>query len=225
MFLSHKNKIMLFWIESTLLAFALLTSNNPNSSLKEASYADKKNSLRIYGGYESRPLMSFVLLGDVRREYHHTSIKGFDFSRKIKNDYNNHPIDLSLRFSLIRYNEMSFQADHNQANIFLMTHYKTSYKNVPIRFFVGEGISVSGKVPFVEGRETRRLSGRDSKIMNFLNIGFDFRLSDLTGRDSLRNIRLGLADSHRSGVFRKLKWFNNTQGGSDFVTFFLEYDF
>ena len=61
--------------------------------------------------------------------------------------------------------------------------------------------------------------------MNFLNIGFDFRLSDLTGRDSLRNIRLGLADSHGSGVFRKLKWFNNTQGGSDFVTLFLEYDF
>ena len=45
MFLSHKNKIMLFWIESTLLAFALLTSNNPNSSLKEASYADKKIAL------------------------------------------------------------------------------------------------------------------------------------------------------------------------------------
>ena len=77
----------------------------------------------------------------------------------------------------------------------------------------------------MEGRETRRLSGRDSKLMNYLNVGFDFRLSDLTGQNSLYNIRLGLANSHRSGAFKKVKWFNNTQGGSDFVTLFLEYDF
>jgi len=216
---------MLFWIELTLLAFALFATPNPSPSLKEVSYLNKKNSLRLYGGYESRPLMSFIVLGDIRREHHHTSIKGFDFSRKIKSDYKNRPIDLSLRFRLIRYNEMSFQADHNQVNFFFMAHYKRRYKNFPIRLFIGEGFSVAGNVPYVEGRETRRISGRDSRIMNFLNIGFDFRLSNLTGRHSLKNIRLGLADSHRSGVFRKIKLFNNTQGGSDFVTLFLEYDF
>ena len=80
-------------------------------------------------------------------------------------------------------------------------------------------------MPYVEGRETRRLSGRDSRLMHYLNVGFDFRLGDLTGNEALNNIRLGLADSHRSGAFKKVKWFNHTQGGSDFVTLFVEYDF
>ncbi|GIT57797.1 MAG: hypothetical protein Ct9H300mP18_12260 [Candidatus Neomarinimicrobiota bacterium] len=42
------------------------------------------------------------------------------------------------------------------------------------------GKSWSGRVPYVEGRETRRLSNeRDSQLMNYLNIGFDFRVGDL----------------------------------------------
>ena len=61
--------------------------------------------------------------------------------------------------------------------------------------------------------------------MNYLNIGFDFRVGDLIGNKSLNNIRLGLADSHRSGIYKKVKWFNHTQGGSNFITLFVEYDF
>ena len=64
-----------------------------------------------------------------------------------------------------------------------------------MRFFIGEGLSLSGDVPYVEGRETKRLSEKDSRLMNYLNVGFDFRLGDLTGNDALNNIRLGLADS------------------------------
>jgi len=215
---------MFFWIEATILAFSLLSE--PNVHVITNDFAQiKKNSFRIYDGFESRPMMGFVLLGDIRREYHHTSIRGIDFSRKLKNDIRGKPIDLSMRMSLVRYNENSYQKNHNQYNIFLNAHYKTRYKGIPVRFFLGEGISIAERVPYVEGRETRRLSGRDSKLMNYLNVGFDFRLSDLTGQNSLYNIRLGLANSHRSGAFKKVKWFNNTQGGSDFVSLFLEYDF
>ena len=87
-----------------------------------------------------------------------------------------------------------------------------------------EGLSLSGNVPYVEGRETRRLSERDSRLMNYLNVGFDFRLGDLTGNDALNNIRLGW-QIHIDLERIKVKWFNYAQGGSDFVTLFVEYDF
>tara|TARA_B100000902_G_scaffold35867_1_gene43010 strand:+ start:347 stop:994 length:648 start_codon:yes stop_codon:yes gene_type:complete len=215
---------MFFWIEAIILASSLL--GDPNINLVKSDIVDiNKNSIRVYNGFESRPLMGFVLLGDIRREYHHTSISGVDFSRTLKSDFKDKPIDLSLRMSLVRYNENSYQKNHNQYNIFLNAHYKKRYNGIPVRFFLGEGISFAERIPFVEGRETRRLSGRDSKVMNYLNVGFDFRLSDLTGQNSLYNVRLGLANSHRSGAFKKIKLFNYTQGGSDFVSLFIEYDF
>ena len=215
---------MFFWIEAFILASSLL--GKPNVDLLQSdSVETEKNSVRIYNGFESRPLMGFVLLGDIRREYHHTSISGIDLSRKLKSNVMDKPIDLSIRMSFVRYNENNYQQNHNQYNIFLKAHYKKRYNGIPLRFFVGEGISYAEQIPYVEGRETRRLSGRDSRVMNYLNVGFDFRLSDLTGHNSLTNIRLGLANSHRSGAFKKIKWFNYTQGGSDFVTLFLEYDF
>ena len=215
---------MFFLIETTLLVFTLIADPVFDHS-RTVDLSPKNHSVRIYGGYESRPLMSFVLLGDIRREYHHTSISGIDLSRTLKRNAFNRPIDLSLRASFLRYNEQGFQAHHNQANLFLMAHFKTHYNNFPVRFFIGEGLSLSGQIPYVEGRETRRLSEKDSRLMNYLNVGFDFRLGDLTGNDALNNIRLGLADSHRSGAYKKVKWFNYTQGGSDFVTLFVEYDF
>ena len=215
---------MLFWIEITLLAFSILA----NPITKTPSLKDHKtpnNNIRLYGGYASNTLMRFVALGDVRREFHHTSIKGIDFSRTIKKNYKDYPLDMSLRLSMVRYNEMNYQKDHNQVNLFFMVHRKANYRRMPIRFFIGEGISLSENVPYVEGRETRRISGRDSRLMNYLNIGFDFRLSDLTGFENLNKIRFGIADSHRSGAFSKVKLFNNTSGGSNFITLFLEYDF
>ena len=215
---------MFFWIEATILAFSLLGESDINLKKIETNNFEK-NSFRFYGGYESRPLMGFILLGDIRQEYHHTSILGVDFSRKIKSDFKDLPLDLSLRMSVIRYDENNYQNNHNQYNFFLNAHYKTKYRGIPLRIFIGEGISYAELVPYVEGRETRRLSGRDSKLMNYLNVGFDFRLSDLTGAHGLQNVRLGLANSHRSGAFKKIKMFNYTQGGSDFVSLFLEYDF
>ena len=215
---------MFFWIEATILAFSLFREPDLNLD-KPETHNSEKNSFRFYGGYESRPLMSFVVLGDIRYEYHHTSISGIDFSRKIKSDFNDLPLDFSLGMSLVRYNENNFQKNHNQYNLFLNMHYKIKRRGIPLRLFIGEGISFAERVPYVEGRETRRLSGRDSKVMNYLNVGFDFRLSDLTGHDSLHNIRLGLSNAHRSGAFKKIKLFNHTQGGSDFVSLFLEYDF
>ena len=80
-------------------------------------------------------------------------------------------------------------------------------------------------VPFVEGRETRRISGKDSQLMNYLNVGFDLKISDLFPIISYNNLSVGFSVSHRSGIYKQFKLFNNTQGGGNFVTFFTEFNF
>ncbi|GIT57847.1 MAG: hypothetical protein Ct9H300mP18_12760 [Candidatus Neomarinimicrobiota bacterium] len=57
----------------------------------------------------------------------------------------------------IRHDENGFQNNHNQYNAFFLAHYNTKYKNIPMRWFIGEGISWSERVPYVEGRETEGL--------------------------------------------------------------------
>ena len=37
--------------------------------------------------------------------------------------------------------------------------------------------------------------------------------------------RIGLSNSHRSGIYKKIKLFNNTKGGSNYINLFLEYEF
>ena len=122
---------MFFWIEAFILASSLL--GKPSVDLLPADFVDtEKNSIRIYNGFESRPLMGFVLLGDIRREYHHTSISGIDLSRKLKSNVMDKPIDLSLRMSFVRYNENNHQRNHNQYNVFLKAHYKKRYKIIVV---------------------------------------------------------------------------------------------
>ncbi|MAV16569.1 MAG: hypothetical protein CMG08_07205 [Candidatus Marinimicrobia bacterium] len=186
---------------------------------------NEKNSIRIYSGYFSRPFINILFIGDIKAEYHHTMIRGFDY-RKIIKQNNGSPFITSLNLSIIRHLERGFQSNHNQYNLSAVWHFQSNLYNKPIRWFFAEGISFAERVPYVEGLHTRRLSNeRDSKVMNYINVGFDFRLSDLTGNESLMNYRLGLSNSHRSGVFKKINLFNNTKGGSNYLNLFLEMDF
>tara|TARA_Y100000590_G_scaffold402455_1_gene488226 strand:- start:110 stop:757 length:648 start_codon:yes stop_codon:yes gene_type:complete len=215
---------MIFWIELSLLTISLFSNIDIENNYNKF---ESKWSVRYYGGYSThRPLIAIVTLGDIRPEYHGTGIRGIDISRNLYTNWRKYPIDWSFRVGYIRHNENGFQPNHNQYNFFLLAHNRTKYKGFPIRWFIGNGLSWSQNIPFVEGRETRRLSNeRDSKLMNYINIGFDFRVGDIIGNDFYNNIKIGFADSHRSGVFKKIKWFNHTQGGSNYVTLFIEYDF
>ena len=161
-----------------------------------------------------------------KRQYHNTIIRGVDYSKVLKEKSPNSPISTSARISIIRHLERGFQNNHNQYNLSFTWHYHSKMNSIPIRWFFSEGISYAENVPYVEGLHTRRLSNeRDSKVMNYMNVGFDFRLSDLMKNNKLSSYRIGLSNSHRSGIYKKIKLFNNTKGGSNYINLFLEYQF
>ena len=216
---------MILWVITSL---SLLSPSWENNSQLYNINAQSNNpwAVRIYGGYAARrPLMAILTYGDFRREYHHTGIRGIDLSRVFHQNWKEYPIDWSIRLGYIRHNENGFQPNHNQYNLFFTAHYNTNYKGVPIRWFIGEGLSWSELVPYVEGRETTRLSDRQSQLMNYINVGFDMNVGDIIGRPELNQLTVGIADSHRSGIYKSLELFNRTQGGGNFLTVFFEYNF
>ncbi len=93
-----------------------------------------------------------------------------------------------------------------------------------MRWFLEEGRSHFEGVPYVEHRDTRRLSEeRDFQLMNYMNVGFDFSMGCLLQQPYLDNLTVGFAVSHRSGIIGAFKWFYNTSGGGNSNTLFLEY--
>ena len=206
------------------LIFFLSLSISQISS--QAFYNHEKWGIRFYKGYATyRPLIAIIVSGDVPMERHGTGIRGIDLSRKIISKWKGMPFDWNLNLGFIRHLEKGYQPNHNQYNIFIQANYNKIVLGSPVNLFIGEGLSYSELVPYVEGRETRRISGRDSNLMNYLNIGFDISTYHLFPKIGLINLYLGFAVSHRSGVYKKISFFNNTQGGGNFVTLFSEYKF
>ena len=189
-------------------------------------YKESNWAIRVYSGYATyRPLLAIITYGDMPKERHDTGIRGVDLSRKIIRKWKGLPIDWSLRLGFIRHLEKGYQPNHNQYNIFLQAHYKKNVLGFPVNFFLGEGLSFSELVPYVEGRETKRLSQRDSNLMNYINIGFDINTLAIFPHFGHNNLTIGFAVSHRSGVYQQFKIFNNTQGGGNFVNIFTEFNF
>ena len=183
-------------------------------------------ALRIYKGYATyRPLMAIITYGDMPRERHDTGIRGIDLSRTMIRNWRGLPLDWSLRAGFIHHNEMGYQPDHNQYTLFFQGHYYRRVLGFPVTFFIGEGLSYSELVPYVEGRETYRLSNRRSNLMNYLNVGFELKTSHLFPGLGYDFVSVGFAVSHRSGIYEQVKLFNNTKGGGNFVTQFTEYKF
>jgi len=192
----------------------------------QSSPQHDKWAIRVYNGYATyRPLIAIITYADIPRERHNTGIRGIDFSHKLVRCWKNLPIDWSIRAGYIHHFEKGYQPNHNQYTLFFLGHYRKSVFGFPVNFFIGEGLSWAELVPFVEGRETRRISGKDSQLMNYLNVGFDLKISDLFPIISYNNLSVGFSVSHRSGIYKQFKLFNNTQGGGNFVTFFTEFNF
>ena len=209
-----------------LIVFVLHFEKSFSQISSRVFYNNEIWGVRVYQGYATyRPLIAIIGTGDMPIERHGTGIRGIDLSKKIINKQNRSGVDWHLKFGFIRHLEKGYQQNHNQYNIFIQANYNKIVLGYPINFFIGEGLSYAELVPYVEGRDTRRISGRDSKLMNYLNVGFDISTYHLYPKIGLINLYLGFAVSHRSGIYKKIAFFNNTQGGGNFVTLFTEYKF
>lgn len=208
-----------------ILLLPVLRAGETTKSLADYPHPDNKWTFRLHGGYATvRPMVAVIILGDIRLEKRYTSIRGLDIGRNLVHDLGGKPLDLAIRIGLIHHDEKGFQSNYSEYNIFLLSHYRTTYRGFKMRWFLGEGLSYAERVPYVEGRDTRRLSEeRDSQLMNYMNVGFDFSIGRLLQKSSLNNLTVGFAVSHRSGIFGAFKWFNNTSGGGNYNTLFLEY--
>jgi MipA family protein len=78
-------------------------------------------------------------------------------------------------------------------------------------------------VPFVEQRD-QILRGRNtSKLLNYLDPSIDVSVGDLIGVPRFKETYFGFGVSHRSGIFGTSQLLGNTNGGSNYIYSYVEW--
>lgn len=213
-----------------VLLMLLMFSNTTLLSRDGTDYTSRSEehhkywTIRFLGGFATSRALLRILVGDLQIEERRTAIIGLDVGRCLVTNLGGRPLDLIVKLGVIRHQEKGFQRDFHSYNVYLKGYYHTRFRGRRVRFFLAEGLSYAELVPYVEGRDVRRMSNeRDSRTQNYLNVGVDLNLGDLFQTPVLHPVVIGFSVSHRSGVFGFLSLFNNTSGGGNYNTLYLEY--
>ncbi len=87
----------------------------------------------------------------------------------------------------------------------------------------GAGVSYAQKVPFVEQRDQALRNRNSSKLLNYLDPSIDVSVGDLIGARRLKETYFGFGVSYRSGIFGTSQLLGNTNGGSNYIYTYLEW--
>lgn len=96
---------------------------------------------------------------------------------------------------------------------------------VRIRLGLGEGLSYSTQISDIEQREMNELKIEPSKLLNYLDYSLDISLHDIIRMDFSQNLWIGWYLHHRSGIYTTSVLFNRVRGGSNYNTFYIQYEF
>ena len=209
-------------------------------TFKMAAAEDAKYILRvIHGEATYSDLYKILLENDREKDHQEGSFNGIQLEKFIAKDYKNHPIDITLMGSFFWHNQNIKDPYDEYAQPLELTEEDTYQVNTGIKMYwkkfpwsnlvrtrlaVLEGASYTEHIINIERQNQNRRSSKKttSNLLNYLETSLAFNIGDLTRREQLEPYYFGLGVSHRSGIFGTI---NNVNGGSNFVTFFVETHF
>ena len=180
-------------------------------------------SLRVAYGWADYSDLGEIL--SFKREAHPANVHvgGIDGGYEIAHNWLDLPWDFELKGSYYRYFENGYQDDINEILLYVKGYIKLDFLLNEVRLGVGEGISYTGGIIYVEKIEAQAKHDNNSRILNYLEFTLDFDSGKLLHVNSLHNLYLGYALKHRSGIFGL---YNEVRkGGSNYNMFYIEKKF
>jgi outer membrane protein len=101
------------------------------------------------------------------------------------------------------------------------------YLNIPwpIRWRLGgsEGFSYINHVTYIERTGFAQKGYQPVKFLNYLDWSYDFNVGDVVG-ERFEHLWLGYGVHHRSGIYEAAQQFGRVNGGSNYYTFYLQWE-
>lgn len=182
--------------------------------------ASEPYSLRVGWGIADKNDFGEILSGEGEFDTAKTHVLGIDAGYLLVENLWEQPIDLYVKGAIYRFYENTYQNDFWEALIYLKAYYNVDMWDNHLRLGMGEGVSFAERVPIVEQNEALHNGSNTSRVLNYLDVSADVDVGRLFGGEKWKDLYLGYALKHRSGIFGLIK--NVRNGGSNYDMIYIE---
>ncbi|MCF6282259.1 MAG: MipA/OmpV family protein [Candidatus Polarisedimenticolaceae bacterium] len=199
-----------------------------------AYYSDKKKMprsklhnqryMRLAHGWATPSNLHEMVIGKTEHDSNNNQLTSIFYGHPLILRANDSPVDLYLTSGFVWHQASSSQSVAQEYVLGLKVYYRFYW---PIVWRVGaaEGLSYITKPTYIEQSELEEKNFEATNLMNYLGFSVDLNMGDLLGVRSAKNLWLGYAIHHRSGMFKTSSLFGRVKGGSNYETLYLQWDF
>ena len=202
---------------------------NLQANTVRAAVAESPTILRVLVGVAAVDKCNIVLITTLQcttiNSTTPTEIAGVTVGKMLVKGLNDWPFDVAGFLGVIYHRDRPYQRDGAELNLFL----KGVFRGFPwsdrvlTRAGFGWGISISDPVPYAEVAEQASRGRLTSRILNYVEPSIDISIGDVIGQPAWKETFLGLSVTHRSGIFGTSRLLGNVDGGSNYVTLYVEF--
>jgi len=190
-----------------------------------AAVSDSKWSFRVARGWNAEASLLGIIPGmDFSLSPERTGVASLEIGRLLDERFQGWPVDIWLKGAYMRYLNKGIQPDGNGVAVYIKEFYYGFpwSKYVKTRFGFGQGLSWVDRVPALEQRDLLGKNPNTSHLLFALDVSVDFSVGDVIRYKPLRETYLGMAVIHRSGIFGSADMFGDVDGGSNYISAYIE---
>ncbi|WP_245686938.1 MipA/OmpV family protein [Shewanella colwelliana] len=198
----------------------------PNKkSYRSVPYSDDSDEfLRLSHGWATPSNLNEILNWNTRTDPYNNQMSSLFYGTRLSETLFTLPIELYFTPGLAWHHSSEVQNDLAEAVVAIKAFY-TFELGPRFRLGVAEGLSYVSSLTHIEGSEIEEKGYKPSKLLNYLDFSLDLNMGDLFNSHNMRNMWLGYAIHHRSGIFETSSAFGRIKGGSNYQTIYLQWHF
>jgi MipA family protein len=200
--------------------------DNGTKPVPDASGSSRaKWSVRVARGWNAEAsLLGIIPGGDFELSPERTGVASIEVGRMLDERFNDWPVDIWVKGAYMRYLDKGIQPDGNGIALYLKGFYYGFpwSKYVKTRFGMGQGLSWVDRVPALEQRDIEKKNPNTSHLLCALDVSVDVSVGDIVRYKPLQETYFGVAVIHRSGIFGSADMFNDVDGGSNYISLYVE---
>ena len=204
------------------LYFGLGFSNDISKPRKEAIRT--RPYLRIAHGWATPTDLAKIIRFKANKDTFNNQMTSFFYGHPLTDQLFGLSMDFYLTPGFVWHHKSEVQPNSWEIVLGIKVYFTVRWP-IRWRFGAAEGLSYANKIPYIENSEMERKGYKPSNLLNYLDFSLDFNMGDIFGSKELKNLWLGYSIHHRSAIFENAQQFGRISGGSNFQTFYLQWDF
>ena len=222
----QSNAIEQRWNNELYLGFAFF---NDKSTPKKDSIASKAY-LRVSHGWSTPSDIGDIIIGHIDsdrdgvKDQYNNQLSSIFYGLPLTDEFFGYPVDIYLTPGFSWHWDSEVQSTA-QEYVLAFKAFTTFTWPVTWRIGLAEGLSYISEITYIEAKEMAWKGYDGSKLLNYIDVSIDVNLGDLFNISALDNTWLGYGLHHRSAVFGGAEQYGRIEGGSNYNTVYLQFDF